>query len=101
MISRAAIFGGTTTVVDFANWRTGTELPQAIERKDALFKGHSYTDYTFHCILVGMGTEGSTPQQQIQLPLAVIDQIEDLVRVDLLPSRSGQPTQPRPGQSKS
>ena len=80
VISQAAIFGGTTTVVDFANWRAGTDLPQAIERKDALFKGHSYTDYTFHCILVGMGTEGSTPQQQVPLPLAVIDQIEDLVR---------------------
>ena len=27
VISRAAIFGGTTTVVDFANWKVGTDLP--------------------------------------------------------------------------
>ena len=62
VISQAAIFGGTTTVVDFANWRQGSDLAEAIERKDAVFKGHSYADYSFHCILVGMGTEGSTPQ---------------------------------------
>lgn len=80
VISRAAVFGGTTTVVDFANWRPGTDLPQAIEQKDALFKGHSYSDYTFHCILVGMGTEGATPESDVPLPLSVIDQIEDLVQ---------------------
>ena len=80
VISQAAIFGGTTTVVDFANWRQGSDLAEAIERKDAVFKGHSYADYSFHCILVGMGTEGSTPQEHVALPLSVIDQIEDLVR---------------------
>ena len=79
-ISRAAIFGGTTTVVDFANWKPGLDLSQAIEHKDTLFKGHSYTDYTFHCVLVGMGSEGSTPEHRLELPLSLIDQIDDLVR---------------------
>jgi dihydropyrimidinase len=73
VISKACVFGGTTTVVDFANWRPGIGLPQAIEEKDRLYHGHSYADYTFHWVLVGMGTEGSTPEGAVPLPLEVID----------------------------
>lgn len=34
-MSKACAFGGTTTLVDFANWRPGTELIEAIEYTDA------------------------------------------------------------------
>ena len=80
VISKACVFGGTTTVVDFANWRPGIELPQAIEEKDRLYHGHSYADYTFHGVLVGMGTEGSTPERAVPLPLEVIDQVKELIQ---------------------
>ena len=79
-ISRAAVFGGTTTVVDFANWRPGIDLFRTMEEKDATFRGNSYADYTFHCILVGWGTEGATPQRGVDLPHYVVDQVPELVQ---------------------
>ena len=79
-ISRAAVFGGTTTVVDFANWRPGIDLFRAMEEKDATYKGSSYADYTFHCILVGWGTEGATPEQGVDLPHYVVDQVPELIQ---------------------
>ena len=79
-ITRAAIFGGTTTVVDFANWRPGIDLFQTMEEKDATYKGNSYADYTFHCILVGWGTEGATPEEGVELPFRVIDQVPEIIQ---------------------
>jgi dihydropyrimidinase len=80
VISKACVFGGTTTVVDFANWRTGLTLPQIIEEKDRIYRGHSHADYTFHGVLVGMGTEGSTPERALPLPLEIIDQVPELIQ---------------------
>ena len=80
VISKACVFGGTTTVVDFANWRPGIDLRQAIEEKDRLYHGHSYADYTFHAVLIGMGTEGATPERAVPLPLEVIDQVPELIQ---------------------
>jgi dihydropyrimidinase len=59
--SRAAAFGGVTTIVDFAGDLTLTpdpqarrvSIPEAIERRRAVFRGHSYTDFAFHYILAG------------------------------------------------
>src|ERR687888_1411360 len=59
--SRAAAFGGVTTIVDFAGDLTLTPDPnaprvpvaQAVERRRAVFRGHSYTDFAFHYILAG------------------------------------------------
>jgi dihydropyrimidinase len=79
VISRACVFGGTTTVVDFANWRPGIHLAEAIEEKDRLYRGHSHVDYTFHAVLVGMGTEGSTPERGVPIPLDLIDQVKELI----------------------
>ena len=78
-ISKACVFGGTTTVVDFANWRPGSDLFKSIEDKDAIYKGHSYVDYTFHCILIGIGTEGATPQQGVPLPFSIINQVKEVI----------------------
>jgi dihydropyrimidinase len=80
VISKAAICGGTTTIVDFANWRPGLRLPEIIGEKDAVYRGHSYTDYTFHGVLVGMGTVGSTPERGVPVPLELIDEIPELIR---------------------
>ncbi len=80
VISRAAVFGGTTTIVDFANWREGIALPRAIEEKDGLYKGHSYADYTFHTVLVGMATEGSTPERSLPIPLSLIDEVKEVIQ---------------------
>lgn len=78
-VSRAAAFGGTTTIMDFANWRQGSDLIEAIGHRDELFAKNSYTDYTFHTVLVGMGTEGATPEKGVGIPLELISQIKDVI----------------------
>ena len=59
--SRAAVFGGVTTFIDFAGSLAITPgetisrepiMKQVEERRNA-FKGHSYTDFAFHYILAG------------------------------------------------
>ena len=59
--SRAAAFGGVTTVVDFAGDLSFAVVENAqpksimsvIEERRSVFRTHAYTDYTFHYILAG------------------------------------------------
>lgn len=59
--SRAAAFGGVTTIVDFAGDLSfadkGDAPPKSImsvlEERREVFRSHAYTDYTFHYILAG------------------------------------------------
>src|SRR5215470_6292898 len=59
--TRAAAFGGVTTVIDFAGDLDRTPSANAprvpiaehVERRRAVFRGHSYTDFAFHYILAG------------------------------------------------
>ncbi|HJQ64597.1 MAG TPA: amidohydrolase family protein [Burkholderiales bacterium] len=52
-VSRAALFGGTTTLIDFAVWNAGETLEQAIERRDAEWRAQCHCDYSFHVTLFG------------------------------------------------
>ena len=64
--SRAALFGGVTTIVDFAPpGRPSAEglrpsIVDDVAVRRAVFDGHSYADYTFHYILAG-----DVPQETI------------------------------------
>jgi dihydropyrimidinase len=59
--SRAAAFGGVTTVIDFAgdlNPSPGANPPpesimRVVEERRNVFHGHAYTDFAFHYILAG------------------------------------------------
>jgi dihydropyrimidinase len=59
--SRAAAFGGVTTIIDFAGDLSfnpdgsilSTTILHDIEQRRAAFHTHSYTDYAFHYILAG------------------------------------------------
>ena len=55
--TRAAAFGGTTTVASFAfmgvHARAEFHPVRAVEDRTEVFSGHAYTDYTFHPALVG------------------------------------------------
>lgn len=59
--SRAAAFGGVTTIIDFAGDLSfnpdgsilSTTILHDIEQRRAAFRTHSYTDYAFHYILAG------------------------------------------------
>ena len=52
-VSRAALFGGTTTLLDFAVLYPGVDIPQAIEERTGVWKGNSYADYSHHVMLLG------------------------------------------------
>ncbi len=65
--TRGMAFGGTTTHIDFAFVRPGTDIPTAVEQRAARWKGNSYTDYSFHVALCGA------------LPLKVFDAIPEAI----------------------
>lgn len=50
-VSRAALFGGTTTLLDFAVWNRGQTLQQAIELRDADWMGQCCCDYAYHLLV--------------------------------------------------
>ena len=52
-VSRAALFGGTTTLLDFAIQRPGMSIQQAIEERTSRWGGNSYADYAHHIMLAG------------------------------------------------
>ena len=60
--------GGTTTHIDFAYVRPGSDIQPAIEQRAARWKGKSYVDYAFHLTLAGA------------LPIRVFDQIGEAVQ---------------------
>src|SRR2546427_207735 len=51
-VSAAALYGGTTTLVDFAIWEPGTSLAQAIAKKQEVWR-EGYTDHAVHVMLQG------------------------------------------------
>jgi dihydroorotase-like cyclic amidohydrolase len=60
-VSRAALFGGTTTMIDFAFQSPGKTLQDAIERRKEDWHNQCYCDYAFHIML-----QGSTPDEILQ-----------------------------------
>src|SRR5919201_6864857 len=67
-VSQAALFGGTTTWIDFALWEPGETLQQTLERRDAEWKGSCSSDYAFHVMLQG------------SIPPEVVEQIPELIQ---------------------
>ncbi|HEV8715341.1 MAG TPA: amidohydrolase family protein [Candidatus Binatia bacterium] len=59
--SRAAAFGGVTTIIDFAGdldlegsgSTQRSSIMSVLEQRREVFRTHSYTDFTFHYILAG------------------------------------------------
>ncbi len=66
-VSRAALHGGTTTLLDFALCPPDVPLQQSIEARQREFAGNCYTDYGFHLMLRGT----QTPALLDALPEAV------------------------------
>jgi dihydropyrimidinase len=94
-VSRAALWGGTTTLIDFAACkpdRAGDEsssqsVRDAIEARDKDWAGKCYCDYAYHVMLRG------------KVPPATIDELKEAVQTgyatvkifttDITPSRAG------------
>ncbi|HEU0216758.1 MAG TPA: amidohydrolase family protein [Stellaceae bacterium] len=86
-VSRAALFGGTTTMLDFALVDGDNTVQQAIERRQEEWAGDCYCDYGFHVMVQG------------KLDWSIPDQISEAVQAghatvkmfttDITPSRKG------------
>ena len=50
-VGKAALFGGTTTFIDFAYWRENQTALQCIESRDKDFVGKSPCDWAYHIML--------------------------------------------------
>jgi dihydropyrimidinase len=53
VVSRAALFGGTTTLIDFAARMEAKPLRQVIEERNQDWAGQCYCDYAYHIMLLG------------------------------------------------
>ena len=51
-VSWAALYGGTTTILDFAIQRPGITIEQAIDERTSRWRGNSYADYAHHIMLL-------------------------------------------------
>src|SRR5215471_9847024 len=86
-VSRAALHGGTTTLLDFALWNPGEQLTAAIERRQKEWADACHCDYGFHVMLQG------------KIPPEILGELADVVAdghasvkiftTDITPSRRG------------
>jgi dihydropyrimidinase len=86
-VSRAALFGGTTTMLDFAWWIPGTTLQDSIAQRDRDWEGKCCCNYAYHLMLRG------------ELPPVLMDQLAEAIEAgyptvkifttDIRPNRRG------------
>ena len=53
IVSRAALYGGTTTLIDFAARLEDIPFSEVIEKRDHDWVGNCYCDYSYHLMLLG------------------------------------------------
>ena len=87
IVSRAALFGGTTTMIDFAARIEDIPFKEIIKKRDQDWEDNCYCDYSYHLMLLG----------DVEPP--VLSEIEQLITdgyptikiftTNITPSRSG------------
>jgi len=87
VVGRAALYGGTTTMIDFARWTHGKTIQQAIEDRHQDWTSQCQCDYSFHVMVEGA------------LPPEIFGQLGEALRsgyptvkmftTDITPSRRG------------
>jgi dihydropyrimidinase len=87
VVSRAALFGGTTTMIDFAARMEEIPLREVIAQRDEDWAGNCYCDYAYHVMLLG----------DVEPP--ILDELESVITdgyptvkiftTNITPSRSG------------
>ena len=87
VVSRAALFGGTTTLLDFARWTHGNTVQGTIEARDKDWIGRCFTDFAYHVMVEGLFPVGLTDQvaEAIQAGYATVK----IFTTDITPSRKG------------
>src|SRR5262245_48197724 len=63
--TRAAAFGGTTTIIDFAVQRTGEVVQDGLAAWHAKADGQCFVDYAFHMILGGVDESALKAMDQL------------------------------------
>ena len=61
-VSKAAVWGGTTTVLDFATQVPGHDLRHALGEAAERWEGNAYTDYSYHPIFTNGASRGHINQ---------------------------------------
>jgi dihydropyrimidinase len=90
-VSRAALYGGTTTMLDFALCPPDQPLQQSIELRQREWGGACYCDYGFHLLLMShpsQGVLGALPEA-IQAGHASVK----MFTTDIRPNRQGRMVQ--------
>src|ERR1700728_5339238 len=87
VVSKAAVHGGTTTLIDFTRASQGKDVRDAIEQRERDWKGHCACDYAQHIMV-----EGALP---VDLPGQIGEAIQagfptvKIFTTDITPSRRG------------
>jgi dihydropyrimidinase len=87
VVSKAAVHGGTTTIIDFTRASQGATVRDAIEAREKDWKGHTACDYAQHIMV-----EGALP---VDLPPQIAEAIQagfptvKIFTTDITPSRKG------------
>ncbi len=90
-VSRAALYGGTTTLLDFAPCPSDQPLQQSIELRQREWAGACYCDYGFHLLLHGklsQGVLGALPEAIAEGHASV-----KMFTTDIRPNRQGRMVQ--------
>ncbi|MCC7272033.1 MAG: amidohydrolase family protein [Alphaproteobacteria bacterium] len=86
-VSRAALHGGTTTMVDFARWTHGNTIQGTLEARERDWAGHCHCDYAYHIMV-----EGELPPElpgQLGEAIAAGYPTVKIFTTDITPSRRG------------
>lgn len=67
VVSRAALWGGTTTMLDFAARQEPLPLKEVVARRDEEWDGKCYCDYGYHLMLLG------------DIPPEVFDELPEMI----------------------
>ena len=86
--SRAAAFGGTTMLIDFARPMHGATPLEAVEQRVQRFAGHCYIDFAFHCVFNGV----SPPEHVAQIRELISSGVPSMKVWTI--SRPGEPPNP-------
>ncbi|MCG8545469.1 MAG: amidohydrolase family protein [Alphaproteobacteria bacterium] len=87
IVSRAAIHGGTTTLLDFANVLPGQTVEEAVNVRTQDWAGKCYADYGYHIML-----QGAIPPELLPQIAEVIQEGHPSIKIfttDITPSRKG------------
>ncbi|MDP6343648.1 MAG: amidohydrolase family protein [Alphaproteobacteria bacterium] len=87
VVSRAAIHGGTTTLLDFATWHEGQTIDEAVNIRKQDWSGKCFADYGYHIML-----QGAIPPELLPQIAEAIQEGYPSVKIfttDITPSRRG------------